>query len=152
MTPYQRKFSTLAFFLLILLAGCVPKEQVVLKSVSIREVVPGPGGNPLLKADAIFYNPNATRMRLKHIDIDVTVDGKKAARVDQQLNSLIKGNAEFTVPLEVQLNLKEIGLLDAIFSFLGGKKYDVQFTGSIKLRVNGFPLRVPVKHREEVKL
>ena len=80
------------------------------------------------------------------------VDGKKAARVDQRLNALIKANSEFTVPLEVQLNLKEVGLLDTILSLFGGKKYDIQFVGSMKVTVNGFPVKVPVNHKDLLKL
>jgi LEA14-like dessication related protein len=129
----------------------VPREQVVLRGVDIREVLPGKDGNPLLKANAVFFNPNSSRMRLKRIDIDVLVDGKKAARVDQHLSALIKANAEFTVPLEVQLNLKE-GLLDTILSLFGGKKHEIQFVGTMKVTVNGFPVRVPLNYKEEIKL
>lgn len=137
---------------LLILCSCVPKEQVVLKAVHIREVSPGSNGALLMKADAIFFNPNSSRMRLKRIVVDVLVDGKKAARIDQHLSSLIKANAEFTVPLEVEVKLKELGLLDTIFNLLGGKKYDVEFTGSMKMTVNGFPLHVPIQQKEEVSL
>ena len=137
---------------LIMAVACVPKEQVVLRAVEIKQVETGPLGNPILKADAIFYNPNATRMRLKKIDIDVLVDGKKAARVDQHLSALIKPKSDFTVPLEVELNLKEVGLLDTILSLFGGKQYDLQFTGSLKVTVNGFPMKVPVSYKDKLRL
>ena len=139
------------FVLWLLVVGCVPKEQVILRSVNINEVEPRENGDALLKADAIFYNPNTSRMRLKEIDIEIFVDGKKAAQVDQQLNALIKAKSEFSVPLEVQLNLKEIGLLDTILSFLGGKKHDIQFVGAIKMKVNGFPVKAPINYKEEFK-
>ena len=145
------KIIHLVLFLAFVASACVPKEQIVLRSVVIKSVEPGMDGQMLLKADAIFFNPNAARMRLKRIDIDVLVDGKKAARVDHPVSSLIKAKSEFTVPLEVQLNLKEIGLLDTLFSLFGGKKYNVEFVGSIKITVNGFPVKVPVKYKEEVK-
>ncbi len=147
-----RRIFICVLFLALWAGACVPKEQVVLRAVDIKQVLPGKDGNPLLMADAIFHNPNASRMRLKKIDIDVLVDGKKAARVDQKLNALIKANAEFTVPLEVQLNLKEVGLLDTILSLFGGKKHDIQFVGSIKVVVNGFPIRFPLDYKEQVKL
>ena len=134
-----------------LLGSCVPKEQVVLRSINIKEVLPGKDSSPLLMADAIFYNPSSARMRLKRIDIDVMVDGKKAARVDQDLSALIKAKSEFTVPLEVQLNLKE-GLLDTILSLFGGKTYDILFVGNMKVSINGFPVKVPVNYKEKVKL
>ena len=94
----SNRFLINIIFLALVAGSCVPREQVVLRSVDIREVLPGKDGNPLLKADAIFYNPNSSRMRLKRIDIDVLVDGKKAARVDQHLSALIKPKSEFTVP------------------------------------------------------
>ncbi len=148
----SNKFLIGMIFLALVADSCVPREQVVLRSVDIREVLPGKDGNPLLKADAIFYNPNSSRMRLKRIDIDVLVDGKKAARVDQHLSALIKPKSEFTVPLEVQLNLKDVGLLDTILSLFGGKQYDIQFVGSMKVVVNGFPVRFPLSYKEQVKL
>lgn len=140
------------FSLLFVAEACVPKEQVVLRSVNIKQVEPGKDGDMLLYADAVFYNPNPSRMRVKRIDIDVFLDGKKAARVDQHLSALIKANSEFTVPLEVQLNLKEVGLLDTILSLFGGKDHDIQFVGSMKVTVNGFPVKVPMNYKEQVKL
>lgn len=133
----------------VLMGSCVPKEQVVLKSINIKEVKPGKDG-PVLFADAFFFNPSSARMRLKSIDIDVMVNDKKAARVDQQLSSLIKAKSEFIVPLEVQLNLKD-GLLDTILSLFGGKTYEVLFVGSMKVRVNGFPVKVPLNYKEQIK-
>lgn len=136
--------------LVMLIGSCVPKEQVVLRSINIKEVLPGTEG-PMLLADAIFFNPNSSRMRLKSIDIEVLVNDKKAARVNQKLSSLIKAKSEFIVPLEVQLNLKD-GLLDTILSLFGGKSYNVLFVGSMKVTVNGFPIKVPVNYKEQIKL
>ena len=34
--------------------------------------------DPMLKANAIFYNPNNMRGKLKKIDIEIFVNGKKA--------------------------------------------------------------------------
>ena len=136
--------------LVMMIGSCVPKEQVVLRSINIKEVLPGTEG-PMLLADAIFFNPNSSRMRLKSIDIEVLVNDKKAARVDQKLSSLIKAKSEFIVPLEVQLNLKD-GLLDTILSLFGGKSYNILFVGSMKVTVNGFPIKVPVNYKEQIKL
>ena len=138
--------------MMLVAAACkAPKENIVLRGISIKSVEPEADGNSLLKADAIFFNPNSGRIRLKEIVIDVMLDGKKAANVDQQLNSLITGNSEFTVPLEIHLNLKEIGLMDTILSLFGGKKYGIQYVGKIKASVRGFPVSFPVDFRDELK-
>jgi LEA14-like dessication related protein len=91
-------------------------------------------------------------MKLKKVEIDIFVDGVKAGRVDQKPGTIIRPNSEFTVPLEVQLHLKEMGLVDTILSFIGGKKHEVQFTGKLKVTISGFPVRIPVDHKEQVKL
>ncbi len=70
-------------------------------------------------------------MKLKEIDVEIFVDGKKSALAKQKFNSLIKPRSEFTVPLEIQLSLKDIGLLDTLFSLLGGKQYEIHFLGFI---------------------
>jgi LEA14-like dessication related protein len=151
----RMKFSSRAgvwIALLVLVAsGCVPREDVKLRAVNINEVVPGGNGIGTLKADAIFYNPNSSRMRLKKINIEIFVDGKKAGTVDQELSSLIKAKSEFTIPLEVKLNLNEIGLLDTLLSLFGGKTHEIRFTGEIKMKVNGWPVKAPLDFKQEFK-
>lgn len=135
----------------MLVAGCLPKEQVVFKTVKNIELNPA-DGKLMLKGDAVFYNPNKTQTKLKEIDVDVLVDGKKAASVDQEMNLLVKGKSDFTVPIEAQLELGEINLLDAVVGFLGGKAYQITFTGNLRVAVHGVTVKVPVKYIESVKL
>jgi len=138
-------------FLALVAGSCGPKEDVQLRAINIKEVRTGADGNPVMFADVVFFNPNSGRMRVKKIDLDVFVDGKKTARVDQELSLLIKSNSEFTIPLEVQLNFKETGLLDTIISLLGGKQHDIQFEGKMKVSMRGFPVNVPVSYKEVLK-
>ncbi len=147
----RRRYFLFLVWLVVAGACKAPTEQVVLRGIDIKSVEPEGDGNSLLKADAIFFNPNSGRMRLKKIEIDVLLDGKKAAHVNQKLSSLIKGNSEFTVPLEIHLNLKEVGLLDTILSLFGGKKYGIQYTGKIRASVRGFPFNIPVDLKDELK-
>lgn len=146
------KIFGVLLFVVLVLGACVPKEPVVLRAVNVIQVEPGTDGEPVLKAEAVFYNPNATSMRLKRIDLDVLVDGKKTARIDQHLSSPVNAKSEFTVPLEVQLKLKEIGLLSTILNLFGGKEYGIQFVGSLKVKVHGFPVTVPVSHKTKFRL
>ncbi len=136
---------------LVLIAGCKPKEDVVLRN--IKDVVVDASNNePFLKANAILYNPNNLRMTVKKIDMEIFVDGKKAAVIDQQLKLKVPAKAEFTVPLEVKLNLKELGFMDTVLGLLGGKRFQIQYKGSIRLQYNGVPITVPVNHKEEIRV
>jgi LEA14-like dessication related protein len=134
----------------LLVGGCLPKNAVELRDV--KNVVMLPGTTPTLSGDAIFYNPNSSRMKLRQIKVDIYVDGKKSATVDDHLNIVAKANSEFTIPLKVQLQDQDLGLLQTLKNLFGGKKYEIKYLGHLKVNVNGFPVRIPIDHTEEFKL
>jgi len=146
----SKKTILTVFGFVAALSGCQPKQEVVLKQV--KDIVVDATDKPLLRANAILYNPNNERARLRKIKIDVFVDGKKAARIDQTLRQQIPARADFTLPLEIQLDLKELGLKDVLQSVFLGKKLKVRYTGSIKITYHGFPVSIPVDYETEVKI
>lgn len=126
-----------------------PEEEIVLRQ--IRDVVVDASSEPMLKANAVFYNPNDMRGKLKKIDVEIFVNGKKAATVDQEMKTSIPAESEFTVPLEVKLAIKELGLMDTLFGMIGGKKFKIHYKGSLKLSYRGLPINVPVDYEDEVR-
>ena len=92
------------------------------------------------------------RGRLKKIDVDIFVNGKKAASVDQDLKTIIPANSEFTVPIEVKLAIKELGFMDTLLGVIGGKTFEVRYEGSLKLSYHGFPIQVPVRYKDDVRI
>ena len=117
--------TSLSLMILLVMGSCIPKEDVVFRKVgNVR--FDATTKSPVLKADMVFYNPNKTKGKLKKIELDIFVNDKKAGTVNQTLNQAINGQAEFTVPIEVNLALKELGLLDTIINLFGGKKYTVR--------------------------
>ena len=151
---HQRSTTGIVLSLLLLIVfvtGCKgPKEDIVLRN--IRDVVVDASSEPMLKANAIFYNPNNMRGKLKKINVAIFVNGKKAATVDQELKTSIPANAEFTVPLEVKLAIKELGFVDTLLGVVGGKKFDVRYEGFLRLSYHGVPIRVPVHYKDEVRI
>src|SRR4051812_13279393 len=96
------------FLITALLTGCSGDyEKVELRQ--IRDVVVDANTDPRLKANAIFFNPNNKQGRLKRINVDIYINGKKAGKIDQKLKTIIPAKGEFTVPIEVQLAIKELG-------------------------------------------
>jgi LEA14-like dessication related protein len=142
-------FTFLGFSLL--LTGCQrPNEKIVLKN--IKDVVVDASSDPTLKANAVFFNPNNVKGKLKKIDVEIFVNGKKAAKVNQEFNTVIPANSEFTIPLTVDLAMKELGLKDTILGMLGGKKFEVRYAGFLKLSYKGFPIKVPVDYKDDVRI
>ncbi len=141
--------------LLLLSAVCVvacsaPKQKIVLRQ--IRDVVVDANADPVLKANAVFYNPNDMRAKLKRINVIVYVDGKRAAHVDQKLKMIIPAQNEFTVPLEINLSIKDLGFMDTLLGVLGGKKFEVRYQGALKLTYRGVPINIPVDYKDDVRI
>jgi LEA14-like dessication related protein len=144
-------FLSFLLFVVVALSGCQrPKEDIVLRQ--IKDVVVDASSDPMLKANAIFYNPNSMRGKLKKIKVDVFLNGKKAASVDQELKTVIPANDEFTVPIEVKLAIKELGFMDTLFGMIGGKTFEVRYEGALKLSYHGVPINVPVNYKDEIKI
>jgi LEA14-like dessication related protein len=150
----MKKYTSSIFLLLIiclLFAGCQrPKEPIVLRQ--IKDVVADASSEPKLKAEAVFYNPNKIRMKLRKIKVDVFINGKRTAEIDQDFRTVIPAQDEFSVPLEVKLAMKELGFLDTVLGMIGGKKMEIRYVGSLKLTYHGVPVRVPVDYKSEIKI
>lgn len=151
--PNSRIFNLIAICLTIVLlvAGCQrPQEDIQLRT--IRDVVVDATTDPTLKANAVFYNPNKMRGKLKKIDIEIFVNGKKAANVKESYNEKIPAQAEFTIPLQVNLAMKELGTLETLWGVIGGKKFEVRYKGSIRLSYKGVPFSVPVDYKDDIRV
>jgi hypothetical protein len=147
----KKIFQASILLVATLTLACGPKEPVVFKGVK-DITIDLQDGKPMLKGDVFFYNPNKTKMKLKDVDVVVLVDGEKSAEVKQHLNLAIPGQSDFSVPIAAKLTLKEGGLLNTVFGLLGGKKYEVTFTGYIRIGVHGIAIKVPVSQKQEIKL
>lgn len=147
----MRTTSVLAFVLFFFLIGCQrPEEEIVLRQ--IRDVLVDASTEPMLKANAVFYNPNNMRGKLRKINIDIFVNGKKSATINQDLKTVIPAKNEFIVPLEVKLSMKELGFMDTLLGVIGGKKFEVRYEGVLKLSYRGIPISVPVNYKDEIKV
>ena len=140
----------IAVFSIVLTACEKPNERIVLRD--IRDVVVDANTDPMLRANAVFFNPNDMHGKLKKINVVIYVNGKKAAHVDQRLHTKIPAKGEFTVPLEVKLNIKELGFMDTLLGVLGGKKFEVRYEGKLKLSYRGVPFNVPINYKDEVRV
>jgi LEA14-like dessication related protein len=112
----------------------------------------GQGSAAILKARAEFYNPNNVRMKLKEINVRVLVDGKQRASSDQKLDVVIPPTSAFSLPLEVNITLKDLGLFDTVMALLGGKKYEIIYIGYVRVKVHGITVKVPIQFRDQIRL
>ena len=150
MRKYCKRAAVLLLVALTFEACQRPSEDIRLRRIS--DVVVDATTEPMLRANALFYNPNKMHGRLKKIKVDIYIDGKKAAHVDQDLKTKIPSQSEFTVPLEVKLALKELSVTQTVLGVLGGKKFEVRYEGFLRLNYRGVPIKVPVDYKDEVRI
>ena len=141
------------FFFLFLSMACtmetVPPEFKDLRIVGISKMT---GSEVSVEAAARFYNPNKANFKLKSVNIDVLLDGKKVGHIDEVKNIKIHGERDFVVPMDVQINLKESGMINNLLGMISGKRMQAEFVGYVKLGKGGLSIKVPIHEKEMINL
>lgn len=142
---------TLVFLsLAVLVVSCKKIEAVEYRGISNFRV--GLKPKPVASADILFFNPNRVAGQLRSAEMEVWVDGKKAGSVIQQYDIPVKKQSEFTVPVEVVVSMKDIGLMSSLSTLLRGDALPVMLKGRVQIQVHGFPVSIPVEHTEKIKI
>jgi LEA14-like dessication related protein len=149
-TAYPVRLFILFLSALVFMQCQKPDQDIELRR--IKDVVVDATTDPLLKANAVFYNPNKAHGKLKKIKVEIFINDKKVGDVDQDLKMKIPSRLEFTVPLEVKLAMKELGFMDTMLGMIGGKKFKVHYKGFLKLSYHGLPIKIPVDYKDEIKV
>ena len=146
-----------SLFILFVIAaavvGCqMPEKPPVFKSISKIKTASVSGASLEITTNATFHNPNNMGLKLKGVEIDVLFDGKKVGHISQRKQVKVLPNADFNIPLNAQVDLKQLNLVNGIFGMLAGKKMKAQFIGYIRISKNGVGMRVPIEHEEMLRL
>ena len=107
-----------------------------------------------INADVVFFNPNGRKLQIKNVDAAISVEGKQVAALNREYNILASPNADFAVPLDLELPLKELNLdlLSTAFSMLRGETKKVRYQGKVRVKAYGFSFNVPFDQEQEVKI
>ena len=140
---------------LFVLSACERPEEPEFKEVKNLKVHKVTLTSLSLRGDAIFHNPNNTGLTLTSTEIDIMLDDSvKVAAINQTLDTKIKANETFSVPLEVNIPIDKVSnnmLNDAIGMLFGKKTLDVRYKGFFRMKVLGVGFKVPVDYTDEVK-
>jgi hypothetical protein len=104
--------------------------------------------------EAVIHNPNRVRIKLRDLNLVASINGKPLATIGKTNPVLIKGRADFTIPIVI-----EVASLESVFSdfkslmSLLSKEVDLEVKGNVKLRAFGFLNRkFPLQYRQKVLL
>lgn len=136
--------------LILFLCSCNSMQPVEYRGLSNFNV--GLKPKPVASADIRFFNPNKVSGKLTSAEMEIWVDGKKAGSVVQTYDIPVKKQSEFSVPVEVGISLKELGVLNTMATLLRGDPLPVMLKGHVQVQVHGIPIRIPVEHTEKIKV
>jgi hypothetical protein len=104
--------------------------------------------------EAVIHNPNWVRIKLRDLNLVASMNGKPIATIGKTNPILIRHNADFTLPLSI-----EVASLESVFSNLNSllglfnKDVDLEVKGDVKLRAFGFlNRRFPLNFKQKVTL
>lgn len=149
-------FKSLSFLLLLSLmaSSCQTLIGPEFKDIKDFKVNLAGFSSVNVSGEALFHNPNKRTIHIKHVDMDVAVDGQKVTHISQAFNIKAKGLEDFTVPIDLELSLKDLQInsISSALAMLGGDEKQIHFKGKIKVKAYGFNFKVPIDHIESLKV
>lgn len=111
-----------------------------------------------ITADALFHNPNAIGGTLTATNIDVISNDVKIATVEQNIESILPAQAEFSIPLTFSTSPKELfqkdgkGILGGVINALLDKSVKLKYKGNLTFKLAGISFDSPIDLEEVVDL
>ena len=84
-----------------------------------------------MKLDLVYYNPNKFGLELKNTDLDIYINDNFLGHSSQELQVKISRKADFTLPLTIDLDMKNI-VKNGITTLLH-KEVTIKCVGKIKV-------------------
>lgn len=140
--------------LCLTIASCQPPVAPEFEGVRNMKInVEGLAG-ARINGDAVFFNSNNKKIKIKGVDVEVSVDNKKVKDIAREYDITAMPNSQFTVPIDVTLSLKDLnmGLLSTAMSMLNGEEKKVRYKGKAKVQIYGVSFSVPFDYEDEVKV
>lgn len=130
---YSRRsamFLSTIIFLFFITSCRAPKdlEFRAFENISMENI--GFSG-AMLKVNVVYYNPNNYSLELNRTDLDLYVDSTYLGHSAQELQVKIPRRQEFSVPLKVELDMKNI-LKNGLTSLMN-KQVLVKVIGKVKI-------------------
>jgi len=140
--------------------ACTPKlkpEPPVFKFISNVKVEEVNLKNIRLTAEAVLFNPNKVSATVQSLDVDVIANGVNIGKVSQEVEAKAAGNSDFIIPLIANIPPEKIfqkggGFIGGLLSALTNKEIATQYQGTIRVKILGIGIDVPVDNAEVVPI
>ncbi len=149
----DRSLKKLVFVLVVFtLYSCHDPEDVEFVSITNVNVTGTEGRFIMVNVDAILFNPNKVKGKVKSVDISVLYKDKEVALVKQVEVTRVSANSNFSVPLEMAVDMDKINndIFSSLSSILSNKGIKLRFVGDVRVSIHGIAYKVPVDYVESI--
>ena len=107
-----------------------------------------------LHAEAVLFNPNKNTITIKGADIDIMLDDKVIAVLEEDYDIKAVGKEEFKVPLDVKIRLQDLNLnaIGSALGLIGEGGQEIRYLGKIRVKAYGVPFSVKVDYKDKIDL
>ena len=146
--------TILIYLIFLSLAGCKKLQTPDFVTVKEVKVVSLDKKKVVLEGIAIFSNPNDFKLQVKEIAVDVTINEVAMGQVNQLQDFDVPANADFEVPMVIAFAPKDVykDLFSSLLDVLNNKKMEVYYNGFVRMKSLGVTIKVPIDHREEIRI
>lgn len=115
----------------LLLSSCREPQDLEFRDFKNLKVENLGFSSAALLVDLVYYNPNNFGLELNRTELDIFVDSNYLGHSRQDVQVQIPSRKEFTIPLKVDLDMKNL-LKNGLNAFLN-KEVDVRVLGKVKV-------------------
>ena len=144
MNLFKRPILLLIASMTLLLISCsTPKELEYrdFKNLTINQLG---FSATAIRMDLIYYNPNKFGLQLKSFELDIFQNDNYLGHSTQEQLVAIPGRAEFTIPVKVDVDMKNL-LKNGITSLLSNQVV-IKVTGTVKVGKGNIFKSFPVNY------
>lgn len=132
------------FVFVTYMTGCREPQDVVFRSIRNISVEKLGFNSSTLNADLVYYNPNNFSLELNRTDLAIYVDSSLLGHSSQDFQIKVPKRDEFTFPLKVDLDMKN--LLKNGLAVLFNKEIKLRLLGKVRVGKAGVFKTFPVDY------
>ena len=102
--------------------------------------------------DLAMHNPNKWSLKLKVIDTQITIDDRPLGKASLAKVIRLKGNSDFTMPVEASASLNDLAELSSIglSLLLGNQTATASVKGTMTLKKFIFRKKIEFEYKEKI--
>lgn len=89
-----------------------------------------------LGTEVVFHNPNMLKFKIQNVGLDLYLDNKKMAAINEKREILVRRKSDFSIPISVTIK-PEMSLLDGlkeIYKAFTSKEMDLRINGGVGVK------------------